>query len=172
MAAPRLRSPLTPITLYETDNNMLLVGQHPDARPAKFSVLKIGRESPVTTADHALRMSDDGTVYDQKELNQMLRREAGQQKDPIAGNTLAPKMEQIEAVAGFIKLLENHYMLVVTKTRGVADFFGGSIRTIEKTTWIRISKPPPPSQASKSNQLRALAGQPLAVKKEGSDEKK
>ena len=172
MAAPRLQSTLNPITFYETDNDVILVGRHPDTRPAKFSVLRVGRESPVTTADNVLRMSDDGTTYDQERLDAMLRREAGQQKDPIPGNTLVPKMEQIEAVAGFIKLLESHYMLLVTKTRGVADLFGGSIRTIEKTAWVRISKPPPPSQVSKSNQLRALAGQPLAVKKESSDEKK
>ena len=76
MAFPRIKSALYPISVYETPDAMLVVGTHPDSRPApRFSIMRVSRNAPTEPEHLELSLTDGGHTLSQRELDAVLERE-------------------------------------------------------------------------------------------------
>lgn len=118
---------LQKFNLYETRQRFYLIGS--DKHKKHFRVLKIDRSEPLE-----LNVSEDPVVYTQQEVKNLLQRisEGNRSTGGLAFVTKA------FGIAGCIKFLESHYLILVTKRRQIGSICGHAIYSIEESQVITI----------------------------------
>ena len=121
------------IALYETKSRFYVVGSNNTQN--RFRVLKIDRTDP-----RGLHISDDTTVYNSKEIRELLtmiddgnRSKVGQKMGSGLSRTVSAF-----GIAGFVKFLEGYYIILITKRRKVGLIGHHTIYKIEDTVMISI----------------------------------
>lgn len=116
-------------TLYETASRYYIVGG--DVTEKRYRVLKVDRN----THDSDLSITDDKTIYSQKEMNALL--------DTIDdGNKGTGGIKQrctTWGLLGFIKFTGPYYMLLITKKSTVALIGGHYVYQIDGTELIPLT---------------------------------
>ncbi|KAJ8270612.1 hypothetical protein GJAV_G00117140 [Gymnothorax javanicus] len=121
------------LVLYETRARYFLVGSN--HAQTKHRVLKIDRTEPKD-----LVIIDDKHVYNQQELRELLGRLDLGNRTKIGQKGSSGLSRAVTAcgVVGFVRFLEGHYIILITKRRKMADIGGHSIYKIEDTNMIYI----------------------------------
>lgn len=121
------------LVLYETRARYFLVGSN--HAQTKHRVLKIDRTEPKD-----LVIIDDKHVYNQQELRELLGRLDLGNRTKIGqkGSSGLSRAVTAYGVVGFVRFLEGHYIILITKRRKMADIGGHSIYKIEDTNMIYI----------------------------------
>uniref|UniRef100_A0A3B1J921 FIG4 phosphoinositide 5-phosphatase n=1 Tax=Astyanax mexicanus TaxID=7994 RepID=A0A3B1J921_ASTMX len=119
--------------LYETRARYFLVGSN--NAQTKHRVLKIDRTEP-----RDLVIIDDKHVYSQKEVRELLGRLDLGNRTKIGqkGSSGLSRAVSAFGIVGFVRFLEGHYIILITKRRKMADIGGHSIYKIEDTNMIYI----------------------------------
>ena len=116
-------------SLYETASRFYIVGI--DVTETRYRMLKIDR----TAEDSELSMTDDGIVYSQEEMNQLL--------DTIDNGNKGTGGIKLRCTTwgllGFIKFTGPPYMLLITKKSTVAMIGGHYIYQIEGTELVPLT---------------------------------
>uniref|UniRef100_A0A8B9HAY9 FIG4 phosphoinositide 5-phosphatase n=1 Tax=Astyanax mexicanus TaxID=7994 RepID=A0A8B9HAY9_ASTMX len=101
----------------------------------KHRVLKIDRTEP-----RDLVIIDDKHVYSQKEVRELLGRLDLGNRTKIGqkGSSGLSRAVSAFGIVGFVRFLEGHYIILITKRRKMADIGGHSIYKIEDTNMIYI----------------------------------
>ncbi|KAL2140986.1 hypothetical protein VTI28DRAFT_2991 [Corynascus sepedonium] len=129
---PRLKQRMHRFSLYETASRFYIVGG--DVTEKRYRILKIDR-----TNDDAseLSMTDDKTVYTQKDMNQLL--------DTIDDGNRGTGGLKLRCTTwgllGFIKFTGPYYMLLITKKSTVAMVGGHYVYQIDGTDLIPLTSP-------------------------------
>ncbi|KAL2120833.1 hypothetical protein VTJ04DRAFT_4860 [Mycothermus thermophilus] len=132
---PRRKHHMHRYSLYETASRFYIVGV--DVTEKRYRILKIDRTS--TTDDDAseLTITDDKTVYSQKDMNQLL--------DTIDHGNKGTGGLKLRCTTwgllGFIKFTGAYYMLLITKKSTVAMIGGHYIYQIDGTELIPLTRP-------------------------------
>ncbi|KAK3688471.1 SacI homology domain-containing protein [Podospora appendiculata] len=119
-------------SLYETASRFYIVGG--DVTEKRYRILKIDR-----TADDAadLSITDDKTIYTQKDMNQLL--------DTIDDGNKGTGGLRLRCTAwgllGFIRFTGPYYMLLITKKSTVAMIGGHYVYQIDGTDLIPLKSP-------------------------------
>ncbi|KAK0722162.1 SacI homology domain-containing protein, partial [Lasiosphaeria miniovina] len=129
---PRLLHKMHKYSLYETASRFYMVGG--DVTEKRYRILKIDR----TTEDASdLTITDDKTVYTQKDMNQLL--------DTIDDGNKGTGGLRLRCTTwgllGFIKFTGPYYMLLITKKSTVAMIGGHYIYQIDGTDLIPLTSP-------------------------------
>jgi hypothetical protein len=129
---PRPRQQMHRFSLYETASRFYIVGG--DVTEKRYRILKIDR-----TNDDAseLSITDDKTVYTQKDMNQLL--------DTIDDGNKGTGGLKLRCTTwgllGFIKFTGPYYMLLITKKSTVAMIGGHYVYQIDGTDLIPLTSP-------------------------------
>jgi hypothetical protein len=129
---PRLKQQMHRFSLYETASRFYIVGV--DVTEKRYRILKIDR-----TNDDAseLSITDDKTVYTQKDMNQLLHT-----IDHGNKGTGGLKLRCTTwGLLGFIKFTGPYYMLLITKKSTVAMIGGHYVFQIDDTDLIPLTSP-------------------------------
>ncbi|KAM3237863.1 hypothetical protein P3S67_012300 [Capsicum chacoense] len=113
--------------LYETRARFYLIGS--DRNKQFFRVLKIDRMEPSD-----LNISEDPVVYPPEEIKSLLQRIAEGNRATGGLNFVA----KVYGIAGCIKFLESHYLVLVTKRRQIGCVCGHAIYSIDESQIIAI----------------------------------
>ncbi|KAM3305969.1 phosphatidylinositol-3-phosphatase SAC1 isoform X1 [Capsicum chacoense] len=113
--------------LYETRARFYLIGS--DRNKQFFRVLKIDRMEPSD-----LNISEDPVVYPPEEVKSLLQRIAEGNRATGGLNFVA----KVYGIAGCIKFLESHYLVLVTKRRQIGCMCGHAIYSIDESQIIAI----------------------------------
>ncbi|XP_078145954.1 polyphosphoinositide phosphatase [Centroberyx gerrardi] len=121
------------MVLYETRARYFLVGSN--QAQTKHRVLKIDRTEP-----RDLVIIDDKHVYSQQEVRELLGRLDLGNRTKISqkGSSGLSRAVSAYGIVGFVRFLEGHYIVLITKRRKMADIGGHSIYKIEDTSMIYI----------------------------------
>eukprot|EP00064_Thunnus_orientalis_P010212 superscaffoldBa00001363_g10238 len=121
------------MVLYETRARYFLVGSN--QAQTKHRVLKIDRTEPKD-----LVIIDDKHVYNQQEVRELLGRLDLGNRTKIGqkGSSGLSRAVSAFGIVGFVRFLEGHYIVLITKRRKMADIGGHSIYKIEDTSMIYI----------------------------------
>lgn len=128
----RLKHKMHKFSLYETSSRFYMVGG--DVTEKRYRILKIER-----TADEAseLSITDDKTIYSQKDMNQLL--------DTIDDGNKGTGGLKLRCTTwgllGFIKFTGPWYMLLITKKSTVAMIGGHYVYQIDGTDLIPLVSP-------------------------------
>ncbi|KAK3955129.1 polyphosphoinositide phosphatase [Pseudoneurospora amorphoporcata] len=128
----RLKHKMHKFSLYETASRFYMVGG--DVTEKRYRILKIER-----TADDAseLSITDDKTIYSQKDMNQLL--------DTIDDGNRGTGGLKLRCTTwgllGFIKFTGPWYMLLITKKSTVAMIGGHYVYQIDGTDLIPLTSP-------------------------------
>ncbi|KAL2135875.1 hypothetical protein VTI74DRAFT_6474 [Chaetomium olivicolor] len=129
---PRIKQQMHRFSLYETASRFYIVGG--DVTEKRYRILKIDR-----TNDDAseLSITDDKTVYTQKDMNQLL--------DTIDDGNKGTGGLKLRCTTwgllGFIKFTGPYYMLLITKKSTVAMIGGHYVYQIDGTDLIPLTSP-------------------------------
>ncbi|KAG7287793.1 hypothetical protein NEMBOFW57_007308 [Staphylotrichum longicolle] len=129
---PRLKQQMHRYSLYETASRFYIVGG--DATEKRYRILKIDR-----TNDDAseLSITDDKTVYTQKDMNQLL--------DTIDDGNKGTGGLRLRCTTwgllGFIKFTGPYYMMLITKKSTVAMIGGHYVYQIDGTELVPLTSP-------------------------------
>ncbi|KAJ0060795.1 hypothetical protein NL108_001656, partial [Boleophthalmus pectinirostris] len=101
----------------------------------RHRVLKIDRTEPKD-----LVIIDDKHVYNQQEVRELLGRLDLGNRTKISqkGSSGLSRAVSAYGIVGFVRFLEGHYIVLITKRRKMADIGGHSIYKIEDTSMIYI----------------------------------
>ncbi|PHU19867.1 Phosphoinositide phosphatase SAC1, partial [Capsicum chinense] len=113
--------------LYETRARFYLIGS--DRNKQFFRVLKIDRMEPSD-----LNISEDPVVYPPEEVKSLLQRIAEGNRATGGLNFVA----KVYGIAGCIKFLESHYLVLVKKRRQIGCMCGHAIYSIDESQIIAI----------------------------------
>uniref|UniRef100_A0A3B4A220 SAC domain-containing protein n=1 Tax=Periophthalmus magnuspinnatus TaxID=409849 RepID=A0A3B4A220_9GOBI len=121
------------MVLYETRARYFLVGSN--QAQTRHRVLKIDRTEPKD-----LVIIDDKHVYNQQEVRELLGRLDLGNRTKISqkGSSGLSRAVSAYGIVGFVRFLEGHYIVLITKRRKMADIGGHSIYKIEDTSMIYI----------------------------------
>eukprot|EP00250_Pteridium_aquilinum_P012963 c21049_g1_i3 orf=459-2759(+) len=119
--------PLVKFQLYETRQRFYLIGR--DKSKKIWKVLKIDRSEPFE-----LNMSEDPVAYTQQERNDLLQRIADGNRATGGLNFVT----KAYGIAGCVKFLESHYLILVTKRRQVGTICDHAIYAIEESQILTI----------------------------------
>ncbi|KAL2267727.1 hypothetical protein VTJ83DRAFT_5004 [Remersonia thermophila] len=132
---PRRKHHMHRYSLYETASRFYIVGA--DVTEKRYRILKIDRTSDGDEDASELTITDDKTVYSQKDMNQLL--------DTIDHGNKGTGGLKLRCTAwgllGFIKFTGSYYMLLITKKSTVAIIGGHYIYQIEGTELIPLARP-------------------------------
>lgn len=124
---------LQKMALYETKARLYLIGSN--NTQTKFRVLKIDRTEP-----YELNITDDKVEYSQRQIKELLsminegnRSQSGQRQATGLSRTVSAF-----GIVGFVRFLEGHYIILVTKRRKVAMIGLHTIYKVEDTTMMYI----------------------------------
>jgi hypothetical protein len=140
-------------SLYETASRFYIVGG--DVTEKRYRVLKIDRTGD-DDGDAELSITDDKTVYTQKDMNQLL--------DTIDDGNKGTGGLKLRCTTwgllGFVKFTGPYYMLLITKKTTVAMIGGHYVYQIEGTELIPLTprywKPDPQRNAEETRFLAIL----------------
>ncbi|KKA28256.1 hypothetical protein TD95_005236 [Thielaviopsis punctulata] len=135
-------------TLYETATRYYIVGC--DVSEKHYRILKIARNHD---DDKELSIADDKTVYNYKEMNQLLETIDDGNK-PTGGIRLRCPMW---GIVGFIRFTGPYYMHIITKKSTVAVIGGHRVYQIEGTELISLTISGAKSNARNTEESRFLA---------------
>ena len=121
------------IALYETKSRLYVVGSN--NTQSRFRVLKIDRTDP-----KGLNISDDTTLYNAKEIKELLTMIDVGNRSKIGQKMGSGLTRQGSAfgIAGFVRFLEGYYIILITKRRKVGLIGHHTIYKIEETSMISI----------------------------------
>lgn len=129
---PRLKQQMHRFSLYETASRFYIVGG--DVTEKRYRILKIDRTNDDTSE---LSITDDKTVYTQKDMNQLL--------DTIDDGNKGTGGLKLRCTTwgllGFIKFTGPYYMLLITKKSTVAMVGGHYVYQIDDTDLIPLTAP-------------------------------
>ncbi|KAJ4300253.1 phosphatidylinositol-3,5-bisphosphate 5-phosphatase [Collariella sp. IMI 366227] len=129
---PRIKQQMHRFSLYETASRFYIVGG--DVTEKRYRILKIDR----TNDDESeLSITDDKTVYTQKDMNQLL--------DTIDDGNKGTGGLKLRCTTwgllGFVKFTGPYYMLLITKKSTVAMIGGHYVYQIDGTDLIPLTSP-------------------------------
>lgn len=128
----RLVHKMHKFSLYETASRFYIVGG--DVTEKRYRILKIDRTGDDTSE---LSITDDKTVYNQKDMNQLL--------DTIDDGNRGTGGLKLRCTTwgllGFIKFTGPYYMMLITKKSTVAMIGGHYIYQIDGTDLIPLTSP-------------------------------
>jgi hypothetical protein len=128
----KLKQQMHRYSLYETASRFYIVGG--DVTEKRYRILKIDRTNEDASE---LSMTDDKTVYTQKDMNQLL--------DTIDDGNKGTGGLKLRCTTwgllGFIKFTGPYYMLLITKKSTVAMIGGHYIYQIDGTDLIPLTSP-------------------------------
>ncbi|SPQ20036.1 1d72747b-ff92-4ff8-80fe-a503ea0c23e8 [Thermothielavioides terrestris] len=129
---PRLKQQMHRFSLYETASRFYIVGG--DVTEKRYRILKIDRTNEDASE---LSITDDKTVYSQKDMNQLL--------DTIDDGNKGTGGLKLRCTTwgllGFIKFTGPYYMLLITKKSTVAMIGGHYVYQIDGTDLIPLTSP-------------------------------
>lgn len=126
---PILRAAFKDISIYESKAKFFLIGYNDISEI--YQILEINR--PVMSAEENVSLRQDPQMYTKDTLATQMTL----LKQHYAGIELIAS--GIPCLWGFVKLLESHYLIYVTKKRRVANILGHDVFTIEKTQLLAIT---------------------------------
>uniref|UniRef100_A0A0K2VEB9 FIG4 homologlike [Tribolium castaneum] n=1 Tax=Lepeophtheirus salmonis TaxID=72036 RepID=A0A0K2VEB9_LEPSM len=122
------------IIVYETRERFFVLGSND--RQTHFRVLKINRTEP-----YSLQITDDGRVYDPKEINDLVRMMEDGNKSKVRGQKIRSGLQKVASaygIIGFVRFLEGYYMILIKARRKVASIGYHSIYKVEETQMIYL----------------------------------
>lgn len=129
----RLKHKMHKFSLYETASRFYMVGG--DVTEKRYRILKIERTVPDDASE--LSITDDKTIYSQKDMNQLL--------DTIDDGNKGTGGLKLRCTTwgllGFIKFTGPWYMLLITKKSTVAMIGGHYVYQIDGTDLIPLTSP-------------------------------
>ncbi|KAK4042800.1 SacI homology domain-containing protein [Parachaetomium inaequale] len=132
---PRLKQQMHRFSLYETASRFYIVGG--DVTEKRYRILKIDRTHDDDDDASELSITDDKTVYSQKDMNQLL--------DTIDDGNKGTGGLKLRCTTwgllGFIKFTGPYYMLLITKKSTVAMVGGHYVYQIDGTDLIPLTSP-------------------------------
>ncbi|KAH6631936.1 SacI homology domain-containing protein [Chaetomium tenue] len=131
---PRPNHKMHRFSLYETASRFYIVGG--DVTEKRYRILKVDRTNDGDDAPE-LSITDDKTVYTQKDMNQLL--------DTIDDGNKGTGGLKLRCttwgILGFIKFTGPYYMLLITKKSTVAMIGGHYVYQIDDTDLIPLTSP-------------------------------
>ncbi|KAL1841850.1 hypothetical protein VTJ49DRAFT_6527 [Mycothermus thermophilus] len=132
---PRRKHHMHRYSLYETASRFYIVGV--DVTEKRYRILKIDRTSEGDEDASELTMTDDKTVYSQKDMNRLL--------DTIDHGNKGTGGLKLRCTTwgllGFIKFTGSYYMLLITKKSPVAMIGGHYIYQVDGTELVPLTRP-------------------------------
>lgn len=129
MNLPKIVPPLSQISIYETKGFLLLCGY--SVSSCTYNMLEITR--PTLSTSGELNFKPHPQSYTVTQMEARLKQMKSVYKD------LELIQSDVECVYGIVKLLDSHYLIVVTKKRLVGSIVGHSIYTIEAVSYIPVT---------------------------------
>ena len=128
----KLQNQMHRFSLYETASRFYIVGG--DVTEKRYRILKIDRTN---NDDSELSITDDKTVYTQKDMNQLL--------DTIDDGNKGTGGLRLRCTTwgllGFIKFTGPYYMMLITKKSTVAMIGGHYVYQIDGTELVPLTSP-------------------------------
>ena len=129
---PSIVSPLTNISIYSTNNVLVLVGF--DRYSRCFRILEIDR--PAMAVTESVTMRQDPCEYDRTMMDAKLMHLSE------CNSNFEKVVDNVACIFGIIKLLESHHLIYVTKKRKVASINGHYVYSIAETQVLAITYKP------------------------------
>ena len=130
MNLPKIIPPLSQISIYETKGFLLLCGY--SVSSTKYSMLEITRPA-LTVSNEGIILKPHSQTYTLEKMEARLKQMKTVYKD------LELIQSDVDCVYGIIKLLDSHYLIVVTKKHLVGSIVGHSIYTIDAVSYIPVT---------------------------------
>ena len=127
---PSIQSPLIDIAVYSTKNLLILTGY--DQRDTSYRIIEVSRPDCCSESDLSVRQL---AARKRVEVDSYL-------KELSEATTLETIAKDVALVFGLIRLLDNNYMILVTKKRKCASLHGHDIYTIAETQLVSVSYRP------------------------------
>jgi hypothetical protein len=129
VARMKLKSPLKNLSIYGSKGLIVIYGY--DDVTGLYQVLEINR--PILTTDGPIRMKQ---LPQQLTLNQVIARKKYMK---TSYKDMELFYENVHCIYGCIKLLDSHYLLLVTKKSKIGSILGHSIYSIDEIAFLPVT---------------------------------